>query len=139
MNEASNEQPTEANWDVVPRDKQRDLELILLGAAFVKGETRDRILGALPSGTLHGEVGELLDAIRDQDARPVSKWLDDRKCYWDKSQDCIQAVVNCVVETKQRQLIAETFKGLAFLAATAPLIETKGRAAKFLQTILEMP
>jgi hypothetical protein len=126
-------------YKMLNAEGMRDLELILLGAAFVKGEVRERILGALPKGTIAGEVGELLEAIRDQDAKPISRWLDDRACAWDKSHDFIQAVVNCVVEVNQRQLIAETFKGLAFLAATAPLIETKGRAAKFLQTILEMP
>lgn len=139
MNEQPSEQPAESTWGVVPRHLQRDLELILLGAAFVKGDVRERILGSLPVGTVDGEVGELLDAIRDQNAKPISKWLEDRKCEWNKSQDFIQAVIDCVVEAKQRQLITETLKGLAFIAATAPLSETKGRAARFLQQISEMP
>ena len=121
------------------KEQQRDLELVVLGAAFVKGETRDRILQLLPKGTVVGEVGELLDAIRDQVSPPVEKWLDSHACPWDKKRDCIQAILDCVVEMRQRQIMAESLKGLSFLAATAPLAETKLRAAKLLNQITEIP
>jgi hypothetical protein len=121
------------------QDSLRDLELIILGAAFVKGESRDKVLAALPKGAMESDAGELLDAIRNQDAKSIEDWLIERKCKWDKSQDCIQAIVGFVVETRQRKLIAESLKGLAFLAATAPFDETKNRAATLLKMILEMP
>lgn len=123
----------------ITKEQQRDLELIVFGAVLVKGEPRDSILAVLPRGIVIGEVGELVDAIRDQQSPPLTKWLDDHKCQWDKKRDCIQAIVDCVLELRQRQVMTEKLKGLAFLAATAPLAETKACAARLLQQISEMP
>lgn len=134
----SEEESGPREWDTTKDDAiRRDLELILFGAALGQ-HSRERILTALPSGTIDGDIGVLLDSIREQDAEPIMTWLEDRKCKWDKGQDCVQVILDCLVESKKRRLIIDVLKGLTFLARTSPLEETKARASKLLKQIVEM-
>lgn len=111
----------------------RDFELMLLGASLARGEVRDRIMAAFPKGQIASEAGEMIDAIRNQDADEIKRWFAHRGCEWEKGQDLIQPAINKVKDEKERKWAIENMKGLKFLLETAPLAEAKAKAIAMLE------
>jgi hypothetical protein len=120
---------------ILTDDSKRDLELILLGAVLAKGEARKLIFDSAPTGSIDSEIGALIDSVREQDAQPISSWLESHQCEWDKGQCFIQTIANRLLEDKQRRLMIDVLKGLTFLAQTAPLDETKAKTVSLLEKI----
>jgi len=118
---------------------RRDLELILLGAAIGKGEARQRILDGLPTGFATAEIGELIDAVRAQNAIPIGKWLTDRKCKCEKGKDFIQVILDRLVESNQREKISAIVTEIQFALKLESVDEIKARIVSKLQQIGEMP
>lgn len=112
---------------------KRDLELMLLGASLVRGETRDRVLASFPNKTMAGDVGEMLDAIRNQDARFIEQWFKDHGCDWGKGQDMLQTVIDWGQDEKVRSWAVSNLKGLMFLFQTSPMAEARAKAIAMLK------
>jgi len=118
---------------------RRDLELILLGAAIGKGDARQRILDGLPSGFATAEIGSLIDAVRAQNPMPIGKWLTDRNCKCEKGKDFIQAILDRLIESNQREKIKAIVTEIQFALKLESVEEIKARIVSKLQQIGEMP
>ena len=93
--------------------KKRDLELVLLGAALVKGASRERVMELMPRDSMFGEIGRIINAIRDLDSVPIKEWMAQQGCGWEQGDDFILSIASAITEYNQRTMLSMILSSLS--------------------------
>jgi len=101
------------------RSSQRDLQLVLLGVAFTKGD-RQRVLDAITPEHCCAEIGKLMAAIKASDIVPIRQWLEDHDTPIADGNDVIQSLIDSV----HRYCKRASMKNLAFELNMARIEDT---------------
>lgn len=119
--------------------KKQELELVLLGAAMVKGQSREKVLATMPKGSMFGETGRVIDAVRELDSAPIAEWMAERGCDWSQGDDFIESITHVLLDDSSRTLASVVLNVLSQRIRHDSKEELKERVAVLAELVSKMP
>lgn len=122
-------------------DHRRDVELVLIGFVLGAGSpqsNRERVLAAMPPGSLLADNDKLLDAFRTNSGDILKAWLVTRGCVFEKGKDIPQAMLDLLYEMNTRASLIKMTRGLAAAGGLEDLDSFFRRIESSLEQILKL-
>lgn len=106
------------------KDKQRDVELVVLGV--ILGSDRESTLADIPPGMFSDELEPVVDGIRNKQPTALMNWLEARESKPCQGRKPVEQLVQTVLDNKKQAVIDDVCKAVSLGArSTLPLSELR--------------